>query len=252
MTIIKKPAIYYPNNKIENKDIISFIEEYHFDSKYIDIAKEMISNTTIEQRYLFESFDNLMKIGGFSERQSKHELYAKKVVSSIAMNAIDNAKISKEDISMVIVTSCTGFMMPSLTAFLINELELKNTTIQLPISQMGCVGGAYAINRAYEHCSLDKNHNVLIVAFETSSLCFHKSANKLQDFVSDSIFGDGVASCIISANDIGSGLIIESTNSIFIKDSEDFIKYNITDDGFLFSLDKKVMKSISMIKKRCE
>ena len=248
MTIIKEPAIYYPDNTIKNDDIISFIEEYHSDSEYIDAAKNMILNTTIEQRYLFESFESLMEIEGFAERQYKHEAHAKSIVSSVAMSAIDNAKISKKDISMVIVTSCTGFMMPSLTAFLINELGLKNTTIQLPISQMGCAGGAYAINRAHEHCMLNKNNNVLIVAFETSSLCFHKTANKLQDFVSDSIFGDGVASCIVSGNDLGSGLIIESINSVFIKNSEDFIKYHINNDGFLFSLDKKVMKSVSMIK----
>ncbi|WP_305810519.1 hypothetical protein [Photobacterium leiognathi] len=52
---------------------------------------------------------------------------------------------------MVIAVSCTGFMMPSLIAHLINFLDLNLNTIQLPVAQMGCVAGAYTINRAYEH-----------------------------------------------------------------------------------------------------
>ncbi len=44
--------------------------------------------------------------------------------------------------------------MPSLTAWLINEMDFDSTTRQLPIAQLGCATGGAAINRkAHDFCS---------------------------------------------------------------------------------------------------
>lgn len=247
MPVLNKPATFYPDHLVRDNDIISFIKQYHPESPYIDVASKMIKNSTIEKRHLFVSFAELMKINGFAERQEIHAEVTKAHVVAVAKQALLNANLSKDNISMVIVTSCTGFMMPSLTAFLINALNLSVNTVQLPVAQMGCVAGAYAINRAYDHCLMSKDHNALIVCVETSSMCFHRGAAQLEDFISDAIFGDGIAGCVMRGDDQGEGLRIEDTHTLFLKNSESFIQYNLIEHGFSFSLDKQVMHSIEMI-----
>ncbi|EED2977290.1 type III polyketide synthase, partial [Salmonella enterica subsp. enterica] len=143
-------------------------------------------------------------------------------------------------------TSCTGFMMPSLTAYIINKLKLPNNTIQLPVAQMGCVAGAYAINRAYEYCKNTKR-NVLIVCAEAASVCFHKYNDSIEDYISNSLFGDGVGAVVMRGDDICTGFKIKDNESHILYDSEDYISYDITDLGFHFSLQKEVMHSISRI-----
>lgn len=248
MPTLTKPSIYYPEYIVTNNDILNFIKKYHSNTSHMNQLEEMIYNTTIEKRHLFFPFDLVMNLGLFEERQALYEEVARKYSLLVAQKALDNSGLTKKDITMIITTSCTGFMMPSLTAHLINGLDLPENTIQLPIAQMGCVGGAYAINRAFEHCQLSPTNNVLIVALETSSLCFHREAGKLQDFISDSIFGDGAAGVVMRGDDVGEGLSVVKSKSIFLKNTESFIQYNITNNGFLFSLDKQVMYSVEMIR----
>ncbi|PKF49211.1 type III polyketide synthase [Enterovibrio nigricans] len=248
MPILRKPSLIYPSNIVTSKDIIRFMKTYHSNSEHISKAEEMIRNTEIDKRHLFISFDDVMKLNKFGSRQSLYEEIAKSYATKVAKEALQNAQLKKEEITMVIVTSCTGFMMPSLTAHLINELDLNRNVVQLPIAQMGCVGGSYAINRAFEHCRSSKNNNALILALEASSLCFHREESKLQDFISDAIFGDGAASAVMRGDGVGEGFKIENTESVFLKHTEYFIKYKLIDNGFLFSLDKSVMYSVDMVK----
>lgn len=247
MPILRKPDIYYPEYILKSEDVINYLENYHSDSPVLETAEAMINHTTIEQRHSFMPFSEIMESTGFGSRQNKYETFAKGSVVNVARNAMANASVTNNDITMVMVISCTGFMMPSLTAYLINELDLPENTTQMPIAQMGCVGGAYAINRAYEHCLLSRSNNVLIICAEIASLCFHKDAAKLEDFLADAIFADGIAGCVMRGDDAGEGLLVESTKSIFLKRSEPYIQYKMMDEGFLFSLNKEVMHSIEMI-----
>ncbi|WP_274877316.1 type III polyketide synthase [Vibrio harveyi] len=247
MTILTKPSVLYPENTLTSDDIVHFIENYHPDSQYRTVAIEMIKHTTIEQRQTCVPFEAILNLKGFEGRQRAYEHFARQYSKTVAEQAIINSGLDAKDITMVIAVSCTGFMMPSLTAHLINVLGLNQKTIQLPVAQMGCVAGAYAMNRAYEHCQLSKSNNALIVALEASSLCFDPEANQLQDFVSDAIFGDGAASVVMKGDGLGKGLYVQDSESIFLKDTENYIQYQMTDKGFLFSLDKKVMYSIEMV-----
>ncbi len=118
------------------------------------------------------------------------------------------------------------------------------STIQLPVAQMGCVAGAAAVNRAFDHCQQSPNNNALIVTLETSSLCFDKYANRIQDFVTNSLFGDACAAVVMRGDDQTSGMKLTHSASHFLQQSEAFIRYDMTPRGFKFSLDKEVMYSI--------
>ncbi|MPY24081.1 type III polyketide synthase [Shewanella psychropiezotolerans] len=247
MTILCEPMVYYPEHVITNEDTIFFLDELHPDTPNKEKAFRMIRNSTIEKRHLILPLDKTIELGDFGERATIYSEEARKQSTLVSQQAIKKSGAATKDISMVIVTSCTGFMMPSLTAHLINSLKLSNSTIQLPIAQMGCAAGASAINRAYEHCQQNSSNNVLIVALETASLCFHREANRLQDFITNSLFGDGVAAVVMKGDDNGSGFKLSNTQSHFMNNSEEYITYSITSNGFHFSLDKDVMHSISKV-----
>ena len=62
----------------------------------------------------------LSKIGvlnDFSEMSCIYQDGLKSLCVQAAKEALFNAGVSNDEISMIIVTSCTGFMMPSSTAF---------------------------------------------------------------------------------------------------------------------------------------
>lgn len=247
MSTLCQPATLYPEHIITNNQIEDFIHRYHSEVRHKERAFEMIRNTSIEKRHTIIPFEDIIELKNFAHRGELYEYYTKLLVISCAQQALINAEIKADEVTMIIVTSCTGFMMPSLTAYLINQLDLNSCTIQLPIAQMGCVGGAFAVNRAYDHCSQSRRNNVLIVSIETSSLCFHRNANRLQDFISDALFGDGVASVVMRGDDAKPGFKLTNRYGFITKGAEDYIKYEITDQGFCFSLDKNVMYSVELV-----
>ncbi|MUK51536.1 type III polyketide synthase, partial [Aliivibrio fischeri] len=127
------PEVIYPKYVITNNDIISFINAHHSKVKHKERSIQMISNTTIEKRHTIIPFDEIINLGLFGERGFLYEVHARDLASQAAKKALLNSGLNKNDITMVIVTSCTGFMMPSLTAHIINDLDLDIGTIQLPI-----------------------------------------------------------------------------------------------------------------------
>ena len=244
MATLTKPSVMHPEYIVTNDDMIEFLNSVHGDAPHKAAAFKMIKNSSIDKRHLIMPLEQVLSLGDFGERGEIYGKEARIMSSHTARKAIENAGLLPKDISMVVVTSCTGFMMPSLTAHLINDLDLPNSTLQLPIAQMGCVAGASAINRAYEHCQLNSQNNALIVTLETSSLCFQKEAGRLQDFITDSLFGDGVAAVVMRGDDQKPGFKIADVRSHFMRNTEEYIMYSLSAGGFNFSLDKDVMYSI--------
>ncbi|OHX14407.1 type III polyketide synthase PhlD [Chromobacterium sphagni] len=244
MSTLCQPNVLFPQYKITQEQMIEHLENLHGDHPRMSLAKRMIQNTEVNSRHLVLPIDELSVHTGFTHRSIVYEREARAMSSTAARQAISNANLKPSDIRMVIVTSCTGFMMPSLTAHLINDLELPASTVQLPIAQLGCVAGAAAINRAHDFASLNNRNHVLIVSLEFSSLCYQPDDTKLHAFISAALFGDAVSACVLRANDEAPGFNIKSTKSFFLPKSEHFIRYDVKDTGFHFTLDKAVMNSI--------
>jgi type III polyketide synthase len=246
MATLSKPATLYPEHVYTTEDTIDFLDRIYSDSSRKEKAFEMIRNSTVRKRHFILPLSKIGDLNGFSERSSIYKKELTHMCYKVTEEAIKNSGLSHNDISMIIVTSCTGFMMPSLTSYLINKLKLPANTIQLPIAQMGCVAGAYAINRAYDYCKNNKK-NVLIVCAEASSTCFHKEIDSIENYISNSLFGDGVAAVVMRGDNNCSGLKIKGTQSHILYNSEEYISYDITDQGFNFSLQKDVMHSIPLV-----
>ena len=127
---------------------------------------------------------------------------------------------------MIIYVSCTGFLMPSLTAWLINKMGFRSDTRQIPIAQLGCAAGGAAINRAHDFCTAYPDSNVLIVSCELCSLCYQPTDDGVGSLLSDGLFGDAVAAAVVRGSG-GTGVQLERNASYLIPDTEDWISYAV-------------------------
>lgn len=248
MATLLKPSIIRPAHKVTQDEIIQTLQSLFPEHPDWKQAEAMIRNSQVQQRYTVCPLTECVANTGFELRNLIYSKEAQRLGIIAARDALKFAEVRAEDIDMIIVVSCTGFMMPSLTAFLINALPFSQKTKQLPISQLGCVAGASAINRAFEYCTAFPDANVLIVSCEFSSLCFQPTANTLSDIICSALFGDTVAACVMRGkdNNLG-GYRITNSESFILKNSEHYIRYNIKDTGFHFSLDKKVIGAIEKV-----
>ncbi|GLS26298.1 type III polyketide synthase [Marinibactrum halimedae] len=247
MATVCRPSVVLPQHTISQEQMISELDKLHPFHPKRDLAFKMIRNTQVDNRHLIMPIEELTIHTGLTHRSRIYEREGRRLSTEAAQQAIENAGLTNNDIDMVVVTSCTGFMMPSLTAHLINSLKLKSDTVQLPIAQLGCVAGASAINRAFNFCQANPKANVLIVALEFSSLCFQPDNVELHSFISGALFGDAVTSAVVRGDDLAKGLRLQNQTTYFMQDSEEYISYDVKDSGFHFTLDKAVMNSIQYV-----
>lgn len=206
----------------------------------------LISNTGVLTRRLVRPIEETLRHPGFTARNDAYEVEAKARVPEVVERALAHAELTPRDIDMIVYVSCTGFMMPSMTAWLINTMGFRPETRQLPIAQLGCAAGGAAINRAHDFCSAYPQANVLIVACEFCSLCYQPTDLAVGNLLSNGLFGDAVAAAVVRGQG-GTGVQLERNASHLVPDTEDWISYAVRDTGFHFMLDKRVPGTMSVL-----
>jgi alkylresorcinol/alkylpyrone synthase len=134
-------------------------------------------------------------------------------------------------------------MIPSLDAHLVNELGFRPDVRRLPITGLGCVGGAAALARAHDFLVGFPEARALVVAVELPSLSMQRADLSLANLVSTAIFGDGAAAALLDGGAVGQGTsgvrILETLAHIF-PESTWALGFDLQDDGFHSVLSKDV------------
>ncbi|WP_281356509.1 type III polyketide synthase [Amycolatopsis anabasis] len=221
------------------EETLTLTRRMHSRHPDLPLVLRLVENTGVRTRHLVRPIGETMRHDGFEQRNLVYEKQAKRLVPVVVERALANAGLRPDEVDMIVYVSCTGFMMPSMTAWLINSLGFGSSTRQLPIAQLGCAAGGAAINRAHDFCTAHPDRNVLIVACEFCSLCYQPEDLDVGSLLSDGLFGDAVAAAVVRGEG-GCGMRLERNASHLIPDTERWISYAVKASGFHFRLDKRV------------
>jgi 1,3,6,8-tetrahydroxynaphthalene synthase len=239
MATLCKPAVRVPEYVITMEETLDFGRRTHAGKPQLPLALRLIQNTGVQKRHIVQPIEKTLRHPGFEERNRIYELESKKRCPEVIERALANAHLLAGDIDAIIYVSCTGFLMPSLTAWLINTMGFRSDTRQIPIAQLGCAAGGAAINRAHDFCMAYPQGNVLIVSCELCSLCYQPEDDGVGSLLSDGLFGDAVAAAVVRGSG-GTGVALERNASYLIPNTEDWISYAVRATGFHFQLDRRV------------
>ncbi|MEU6933689.1 type III polyketide synthase [Streptomyces sp. NPDC046374] len=239
MPVLCRPAVAVPEHVITREETLGLARTLHAGHEQLPLVLRLIGNTGVAKRHLVQPIERTLAHPGFEARNATYETEAKARVPAVVAEALAHAGLQARDIDLIVYVSCTGFMMPSLTAWMINTLGFRSDTRQLPIAQLGCAAGGAAINRAHDFCAAYPGANALIVACEFCSLCYQPTDLTVGNLLSNGLFGDAVAAAVVRGSG-GTGVLLERNGSHLVPDSEDWIAYKVRETGFHFLLDKRV------------
>lgn len=246
MATLCRPAIAVPEHVITMQQTLDLARETHEGHPQRDLVLRLIQNTGVQTRHLVQPIEETLKHPGFELRNRVYEAEAKRRVPDVVRQALAHAETDASEIDLIVYVSCTGFMMPSLTAWLINTMGFRPGTRQLPIAQLGCAAGGAAINRAHDFCVAYPEANVLIVSCEFCSLCYQPTDIGVGSLLSNGLFGDALSAAVVRGQG-GTGMRLERNGSHLVPDTEDWISYAVRDTGFHFLLDKRVPGTMEML-----
>ena len=118
-----------------------------------------------------------------------------------ARQAMEAAGVGPEEISLIILATCTpDHMLPSSAALLQSKIGAKNAgACDL---EAACAGFVYALSLAADHVRVDPKRCVMVLGAEVLS----KFVN-WKDRTSCILFGDGAGAAIVRATDDGRGIM---------------------------------------------
>jgi 1,3,6,8-tetrahydroxynaphthalene synthase len=234
------PAVALPEHVVTLEETLDLVRRLHARHPRMAQVMSMIENTGVVKRHLVRSLEDTLRLTEFEDRIRVFEREAKARIPAVVGRALDNAGLTAGDIGTVVVVSCTGFSMPSLTAWMINELGVRRDAAQLPIAQLGCAAGAAAINRAADMCTARPGAHALIVACEFCSLCYQPTDLDVGSLLSNGLFGDAIAAAVVRADGNGTGWRLGARGSHLVPGTETWIAYEVKSSGFHFRLDRGV------------
>src|SRR5690606_6049635 len=102
---------------------------------------KMFDGAGVDRRYSIMSPEEVVMDPSFEEKNNIHIREVKQLGIRALTNALEKMAWRADSLDYIITVSCTGFMIPSLDAYLINSLSLRKDIVRLPVTEMGCAAG---------------------------------------------------------------------------------------------------------------
>ncbi|WP_445458148.1 type III polyketide synthase [Flavobacterium sp. HNIBRBA15423] len=235
-----------PEFSRETADILPFLDVWltNQDDRFKRKVKKIFEGANVDKRYSIMSPEEVFSLHSFEERNA---IYAREMIilgEKVLKKALNKANWQPETIDFIITVSCTGIMIPSLDAYLINKLGLKQDIVRLPVTEMGCVGGVSGIIYAKNFLKANPNKRAAIITVESPTATFQLDDYSMANIVSAAIFGDGAACVLLSSyeNEIGPTILDESMYHFY--DNEHLMGFELTNKGLKMILDIDVPDTI--------
>ena len=215
-----------------------------------NLFRRMTRLCAIEHRYSFvhpvitedgswKDADGFYVRGGFPATKPRMEAF-QKFAPTLAKTALQKLALSTEecqDITHVIVTSCTGLYAPGLDYEIIEHLKLNPSVERTMIGFMGCYAAINALKAARHIVRSEPQAKILLLSLELCSLHMQETPN-VEQLLAFLVFADGCAAYIVSAEP--KGLALDSFLAVNLAGTHELITWRIGEQGFDMQLSGRI------------
>jgi alkylresorcinol/alkylpyrone synthase len=228
-------------------EIIPFLDAWLVgqDSRFIRKVKKIFEGAAVDKRYSIMDPIEVFTNTSFEER---NDIYVREVIdlgTKVLEKALTKANWKPEDLDYIITVSCTGIMIPSLDAYVINKLKLRQDIVRLPVTEMGCAAGISGIIYAKNFLKANPGKRAAVIAVESPTATFQLDDFSMANIVSAAIFGDGAACVLLSSHIDEEGPEILDEEMYHFYDAEHLMGFKLTNSGLQMILDIDVPETIA-------
>ena len=180
------------------------------------------------------------RAGAFPGTAARMRMYERHA-ADLAFAAALDLDADLEDVSHLVLATCTGLYAPGLDLQLIDRLGLEPTVERTVVGFMGCSAALNALKVARHIVRSQADARVLVVCLELCSLHLQET-DDLEQVLSFLIFADGCAAGLVSAEP--RGLALHAFHAAVMPEAADQITWRIGDAGFDMRLSGEVPQTI--------
>ncbi|HEU4791773.1 MAG TPA: type III polyketide synthase [Flavobacterium sp.] len=244
---IKCVAKQLPKFSRTTEEILPFLDVWleGQEERFIRKVKKIFEGAGVDKRYSIMDPIAVFENTSFEE---KNDTYIREVIDlgeKVLDKALKKAQWLPEDLDYIITVSCTGIMIPSLDAYLINSLKLRQDIVRLPVTEMGCAAGISGIIYAKNFLQANPGKRAAVIAIESPTATFQLEDFSMTNIVSAAIFGDGAACVLLSSVEEEEGPEILAEEMYHFFDNIHMMGFKLTNSGLQMVLDIEVPETIT-------
>lgn len=244
---IKTVAKKLPAYSRETAEILPLVETWLAgqDERFIRKVIKIFGNAGVSKRYSIMSPGEVFTNTSFEQKNDIYVRECTKLAEGALQEALDKAGWQAGEIDYLITVSCTGIMIPSVDAYLVNRLRMKQDIVRLPVTEMGCAAGISGIIYARNFLKANPGKKAAVIAVESPTATFQLDDYSMANIVSAAIFGDGAATILLSSCEADEGPEIIAEEMYHFYDAEYMMGFRLTNTGLRMILDETVPETIA-------
>lgn len=207
------------------------------DSRDQALLRRMHAATGVRHRHLALPLHEYPRLRGFDDTNRIFADVATSLGDRALRAALGATGLAAEDVDLLISTTVTGVVVPTVDARLVDRLGLREDVRRLPLFGLGCVAGAAGVARAHDYLRGHPDHVAVLLAVELCSLTVQRDDASVANLVASGLFGDGAAAVVLvgqeRARHMGLvGPVVTATRSRFFPGTERVMGWDVGRSGF--------------------
>ena len=168
------------------------------DARAHAVAKMVLSrNNGIEQRFLaVESLNEVFAIDPDTLHR-RFAAHAPRLAEAAARSALARAQLSPDAMGAVVVSTCTGYLCPGLSSYVVERLKLPKNVLCFDLVGQGCAGALPNWQLSASLLGAGQCDHVLSICVEVCSAAMYLD-NDPGVLISACLFGDGAGAAVLS------------------------------------------------------
>ncbi|MHA4894964.1 type III polyketide synthase [Pedobacter sp. PWIIR3] len=243
---IKSVSKVLPEFSRTTEEILPFIDIWlkGQDDRFIRKVKKIFENAGVSKRYSIMPPADVFTKTSFEERNDIYIQEGLNLSAKCLTKGLQKAGWKPQDLDYIITVSCTGIMIPSLDAYLINTLGLKQDIMRLPVTEMGCAAGVSGMTYALNFLKSNPGKRAAVIAYESPTATLQLDDFSMANMVSAAIFGDGIACVLLSSHIDDDGPELIAGEMYHFYNAEQMMGFKLTNSGLKMVLDIAVPDTI--------
>jgi alkylresorcinol/alkylpyrone synthase len=165
-----------------------------------------------ERRLAVETLQEVFEIDP-DTLQRRFEHHAPLLASEAGRQALQRAGLGPDAMDAVIVSTCTGYLCPGLSGYVVEQLGLRPTVQCFDLVGQGCAAALPNWQLADALLAGGRGQHVLSICVEVCSAAMYLD-NEPGILISACLFGDGAGAAVLSRNRPGDGRKVEWRDSV--------------------------------------